>query len=725
MKKKLQPFVLFLLLSFNVFAQNWSFYKEFPVNVTPFDVVSSNNGNLYLLSSDKRIFFKTVTGDWTFMEDPSGFGPFNSQSMTINKNTNTLIVAEQLGGGIKTTSNMGATWQSSWSYTDPNTGFHESVYELSNVSSNGTFYSQIVLGDIVLRIGRHTNNGQNVQFIIYDPIYNPDKEVAELLLASNNTLLIGTWNHGIIISTDNGQTFQDANLNQHQIYKFTEDFSGRVFALGYNMAQDENFLVYSSDYINWTPMSLPNNTERYTSLFYDISSNYLWLGSETNMYRFELNTAPIGPWSNATFNNSNQHNVEIISDNQGYTYNFSYENNAQKLNGTDDGWINYNNGFTGNSNYIGFGSNNKLFSATYSNNNISSLTDENSNWSTQYLGGTNTGVSILFTKPNGNVYANTLLSLKKSNDNGLTYSDITPNNLNNFINKFYVGENNTLFVVKNNEPNNLYLSSDDGNTWNLAQTFPDPIGYIAQDSNGVSYVKLDNLDISSGFFKIYYSTNNGVTWDNNIINVPNGSFFDIPIFSKNQFLYVTLDGLIQKYDYITNSLSPLTPPNNAPTFEGTFAIDNNNNYYMFGENLYKSTNGSASWYSLSRPNEMVAPYYAEFIVFDSNNNPYILTKSTANVNQHGIYKVIDVLSTDNPSLDNPFVLFPNPVDEVIYLNSSDNIKNITIYDALGKQINSISNVSNEIEVANYAQGMYLVKISTNDGSSYTMKFIKK
>ena len=724
MKKKLQPFVLLFLVSFGVFAQNWSYYKEFPVNVTPDDIVSSNNGTLYLLSSGERIFIKTLNNDWELMEDPSGLGPFNTQSITINKNTNTVIVAEQLGGGIKTTSNMGATWQSHWSYTHPNTGFHESVYELSNVSSNGTFYSQIVLGDIVLRIGRYTNNGQNVEFIIYDPIYSPDKELVELFLTSNNTLLIGTWNHGMIISTDNAQTFQDANLNQHQIYKFTEDSTGRVYALGYNMAQDEIFLVHSNDYINWTPMNLPNNTDRYTSLFFDPISNYLWLGSETNMYRIELYSTPIGSWSNASFNNSNQHNIEIISDNIGSLYNFSYQNNAQKLNGTNNGWINSNIGFTGSSNYIGFGSNNKLFSATYLNNNISSLTDENSNWSTQYLGGTNSGVSILFTKPNGNIYANTGLSLKKSNDNGLTYSDITPNNLNNFISKFYVGENNTLFVVKNNEPNNLYLSLDDGITWNVAETFSDPISYIAQDNNGVSYVKLDNLDISSGFFKIYYSTNNGATWDNNIINVPNGSFFDIPIFSKNQFLYVILDGLIQKYDYTINSLTPLNPPNNATTFEGIFAIDNNNNYYMFGENLYKSTNGSTSWYSLSRPNEMVAPYYAEFIIFDSSNNPYIVTKSTANVNQHGIYKVIDVLSVDDTSIENSFSVFPNPVTDILNLNNIENISNITIYDALGKQVSSMNSFGNQIDVKNYSQGLYFLKISTNDHLNHTIKFIK-
>lgn len=727
MKKKLKLTVLLLMLNFAANSQNWSFYKEFPVNVTPIDVVSSNNGTLYMLTSDFKIFLKPLNGNWQVMEDPSGFAPVSPVSITFNKNNNRLIVADAFGGGIKYTSNNGQTWESNWLDTNSTTGFHESVFELSNVSSNNTFYSQIVLSDFTLRVGKYTNSGQNIQFIVYDPIYSPDKEVTELLLTSNNTLLIGTWNKGIIVSTDNGQTFQDANLNLHQIYKFTEDFSGRVYALGYNMAQDEIFLVYSSDYINWTPVSLPNNSERYTSLFYDISSNYLWLGSETNMYRVELNTFPIGSWSNASFNNSNQHNVEIISDNQGHTYNFSYQNNAQKLNATNNGWINSNNGFTGNSNYIGFGASSKLFSATYSNNNISSLSSQNENWSTQYLGGTNSGIRDLFTKPNGKIYANTGFLLKKSINNGLTFSDITPSNLNNFISKFYVGENNALFVVKSNEPNSLYSSLDDGNTWNMLQIFQDPIKYIAQDSNGIVYVKLDNFDVFSGFFKIYYSTNNGVVWNNNTVNLsPNSNVsVDIPIFSKNQSLYITLDGLVQKYDYVTNNLSPINPPNNASSFNGIFAVDNSNNYYMFGEYLYKSTNGGASWYSLSRPSQMVAPFYTDSIIFDSNNDPYIVTKSTASVNQHGIYKVVDNLSVENPSLENPFVVYPNPVENTLFINNIQNISNITIYDTTGKKINAYNNPSSEIEVSNYVQGVYFIKITTSDSIVHNIKFIKK
>lgn len=726
MKKKISYLLLITFYSIGAFAQDWSFYKAFPVNVSPLDIDINSSGTLYMLTTDGRIFYKPMNQEWNLMTDPSGFGPISPQEITINKSSNTLIVAEGLGGGIKRTSNFGNSWQSNFIFTNPISGLHESVYELSNVSANNTFYSQIILGDFVNRLGKFTNNGQNIEFIQYDPSNSSDKNITELHVTSNNTLLIGTWNSGIIISNNGGQSFQQSNFNQHQIYKITEDNLGRVYALGYNLANDELFLIHSIDYINWSFMDLPNSSERFTCLFYDSTSQFLWLGSETGLYRKQTYSSSGTQWSSAVFNNSTQNHVAIIGDSAGNVYNFSFESNAQKLNSNGNSWLSDNDGFTGTSNFIRFGANDKLFSANISNNSISSLENQNANWSTRYLGGNSSGVNNFFSTTEGKIYVNLGLSLKKSIDNGITYSDITPLSLNNFISKFYLGENNTLFLVKSNEINNLYISLDDGASWSLSNTFADPIDDIAQDSNGVMFVTVSNFDVFSGFYTIYFSSNNGLSWDSvvNTIPVEVGAVSDVSVFSKFQNTYIAYGGYLHLFDLQSNTLFPINSPNNTPQFEGGFYIDNANNFYVFADFLYKSTNGGASWYSLSRPTSMVAPYFVDSVVFDSSNNPFIVTSSTANAEQNGIYRVFDNLSLDDSTLDETFVIYPNPAKELISISNSDTIKNVTFYDITGKRvdINLLSN--NVFEISNLSDGIYFVKLIDTSDQIRFLRFIK-
>lgn len=725
MKKRVYLFFVFFTLQ--SFSQNWSFYKDFPKNIAPADIEINNQGTMYMLTTDGRIFYKPINQNWILMTDPSGFGPINPLDITINKSSNTLIVSEGLGGGIKRTSTVGNSWQSNFIFTNPISGLHESVYELSNVSANNTFYSQIILGDFINRLGKFTNNGQNIEFIQYDPTNNSNKSITELHVTTNNTLIIGTWNSGIIISNDGGQSFQQTNLNQHQIYKIAEDNSGRVYALGYNITNDEIFLVQSTDYVNWNMMNLPNNSERFTCLFYDSFSQLLWLGSETALHKLPINSSSSGSWSNASFNNSNQYHVAVIGDSFGNLYNFSFQGSVQKLNTSGNLWLDANNGITGTSNFITFGANNKLFSANYSNNTISSLENLNANWSSYYLGGNNTGVNNIFSTSTGKIYVNLGSSLMKSTNNGLTYNDITPQNLNNFVSKFYVGENNSLFLVKSNEPNNLYISNNDGFTWTLINTFSDPIDDIAQDSNGVIFITVSNFDIFAGNYNIHFSMNNGINWGvlNNTIPVEAGTVSNVSVFSKLQNTYVSFASLIYLFNYQSNSLTPINSPNSTPFFEGALYIDDANNFYVFADFLYKSTNGGQSWYSLSRPSTMVPPYYVDSIVFDSNQIPYIVTNNTFNESQHGIYKVIDLLNDNNISLPIAINVFPNPTTEVLNIQNTEDLKNFAIYDVKGRKIDVFNEAVQHINVSSYQNGIYFLNGTTKNGNSFSIKFIKQ
>ena len=75
---------------------------------------------------------------------------------------------------------------------------------------------------------------------------------------------------------------------------------------------------------------------------------------------------------------------------------------------------------------------------------------------------------------------------------------------------------------------------------------------------------------------------------------------------------------------------------------------------------------------------------------------------------------LDIVSNES------FKLYPNPVEDYLYIQSSDTtIKNIDIYNILGKKIYSISS-ENRLDMSSYSAGIYFVKINNS-----TFKIVKK
>jgi hypothetical protein len=70
--------------------------------------------------------------------------------------------------------------------------------------------------------------------------------------------------------------------------------------------------------------------------------------------------------------------------------------------------------------------------------------------------------------------------------------------------------------------------------------------------------------------------------------------------------------------------------------------------------------------------------------------------------------------------------FPNPASNSLYVaTNSINIKQIDIYNALGKLVLSNSN-SNVIDVSSIASGIYYLNVKSKDGSNLILdKFIKQ
>jgi hypothetical protein len=94
--------------------------------------------------------------------------------------------------------------------------------------------------------------------------------------------------------------------------------------------------------------------------------------------------------------------------------------------------------------------------------------------------------------------------------------------------------------------------------------------------------------------------------------------------------------------------------------------------------------------------------------------------------QTEIYTDDDVLGIDkNFETKNQLLkVEPNPTKEILNIHIQKKIKAISIYDAIGKKLNTSMVSENSVDVSNLVNGIYSVKILDNEGKIYVAKFIK-
>ncbi|WP_343607527.1 DUF7619 domain-containing protein [Chryseobacterium oranimense] len=133
---------------------------------------------------------------------------------------------------------------------------------------------------------------------------------------------------------------------------------------------------------------------------------------------------------------------------------------------------------------------------------------------------------------------------------------------------------------------------------------------------------------------------------------------------------------------------------------------------------------------------------------DANNDGYISfkikTKSTLNMgdafsNTASIYfdynapiitntyttTVRNVLAVSETKTGNENIsIYPNPVEDTLYIKSGEEIIKVEIYDASGRILNTTGVKANSVNVTGLAKGNYLIKLFTKD-KTMVQKFIKK
>ncbi|WP_026450342.1 T9SS type A sorting domain-containing protein [Aequorivita capsosiphonis] len=87
----------------------------------------------------------------------------------------------------------------------------------------------------------------------------------------------------------------------------------------------------------------------------------------------------------------------------------------------------------------------------------------------------------------------------------------------------------------------------------------------------------------------------------------------------------------------------------------------------------------------------------------------------------------DILGVETPTEATQFALYPNPTSDFVNIKASMATKNIQVYNIAGTLlINKIlGNVQESIDVSALATGLYIAKVTMENGTSQQVKFIKK
>ncbi len=82
-----------------------------------------------------------------------------------------------------------------------------------------------------------------------------------------------------------------------------------------------------------------------------------------------------------------------------------------------------------------------------------------------------------------------------------------------------------------------------------------------------------------------------------------------------------------------------------------------------------------------------------------------------------------VYSEDCPLLvineyNNDFVIYPNPVNSILYIENNEIIKQVQVYNLLGEQIFTKTEETKNIDFSNLGKGIYFIKIETYKGITF-------
>jgi Secretion system C-terminal sorting domain len=290
----------------------------------------------------------------------------------------------------------------------------------------------------------------------------------------------------------------------------------------------------------------------------------------------------------------------------------------------------------------------------------------------------------------------------------------------------------------------IYTTINGGTNWTRVSSSNIPIPLT--DEYGLTNefrVIGDTIWFSTNGGRLMKSTNKGLTWSAQVSPVV--SFYDQASSYSAKFAFSDANnGIVLDSDYgFFNTIDGGSTWNPLPA-GGSLRNGNissvpglPNTYVINGDDLDNTARGSSytidggiTWENINPLGDVFAVLPDTVKFFDASSGLTGGVSSSSTVG--GIFKYVgtqlaDALSTPTFSNDNTFKASPNPTTGLVALTGK-NIENVIVTDVLGKQVSntnytSLSNVNLDLTAAN--AGLYMVKVTNNEGNVSTLKVVKQ
>lgn len=171
------------------------------------------------------------------------------------------------------------------------------------------------------------------------------------------------------------------------------------------------------------------------------------------------------------------------------------------------------------------------------------------------------------------------------------------------------------------------------------------------------------------------------------------------------------------------------PQNNCPAPTDLYATVEEGTEYDNVINITWDAVADAETYSLLINGEEYNDLTETSFVYETNEyglfEIYLSTECASGPSNQS-YIAVEIVDDDNviEEYENKFNIYPNPVNDILVIDTDEEIEEINIYNIVGISVFKVNNIEHDINVSDFAEGVYFISIKTDKGE-VVKRFIKK